>query len=185
MRRYIVSVIGDSDISESDERFVKGKGLGTALVDSGYRVLTGGLGGCMRAVCMGARESSKWREGDIIGILPGHDPRAANEFVDIPIATGIDHARNMIVANSDAVIALGGGSGTLSEIALAWIMNRLVIAYRVEGWSGKLADQRIDQRDRYPGIVDDRVYGVDTSKEALDYLRLIPCYDRRANEMIL
>jgi len=135
-------------------------------------------------VCRGARESPKWREGDIIGVLPDYDPAEANEYVDVPITTGIGHARNVIMANSDAIIALGGGAVTLSEMALAWIMNRLLIAYRVKGWSGRLAGERIDQRVRYAEIEGDRVYEVDTAEEAIEYLRLIPRYDRRATEML-
>jgi len=142
IRRRMVSVIGDAGLSESDMRYGLAKDLGKELVSNGYRLITGGLGGCMKAVCKGAKESPKYMEGDIVGVLPGYDPSEANEFVDVPIATGIFHARNAIVANSDAVIAIGGGSGTLSEMAMAWIMQRLLIAFKVEGWSGKLADQR-------------------------------------------
>ncbi|MFP4170745.1 MAG: TIGR00725 family protein [Methanomassiliicoccales archaeon] len=182
MRRRMVSVIGDSGLDESDPRYSIARELGRSLIDQGYRVVTGGLGGCMEGVCRGCKESPKAREGDIIGILPGYDPGEANPHVDVPIATGIYHARNVIVANSDAVIAIGGGSGTLSEMAMAWIMRRLIIAFRVEGWSGEMADRRIDQRVRYPDLPDDRVYGVDTVKEAMEYLELLPRYHRRAVE---
>ncbi len=176
-RRRMVSVIGDAGLSESDMRYGLAKDLGRELVSNGYRLITGGLGGCMEAVCKGARESPAYMEGDIVGVLPGYDPSEANEFVDVPITTGIFHARNVIVANSDAVIAIGGGSGTLSEMAMAWIMQRLLIAFKVEGWSGKLADQRIDDRIRYPKIPGDRVYGVETVDEAIQLLKRLPQYD--------
>lgn len=182
--RKIVSVIGNSSLPEWDERYAKARELGKALISGGYRVVTGGLGGCMEAVCRGCRESPEYREGDVIGILPGYDPGEANEYVDVPIATGIYHCRNAVVANSDAVIAIGGGSGTLSEMALAWIMQRLIIAYRVEGWSGEMADRRIDYRIRYPDVEGDRVYGVSNTEEALEYLKLIPLYSGRAIEMV-
>jgi len=182
MRRRTVSVIGDASLPESDGRYALARELGRELVSGGYRVVTGGLGGCMEAVCRGARESPEYREGDTIGILPGYDPDEANEFVDVSLATGIFHSRNAIVANSDSVMAIGGGSGTLSEMAMAWIMQRLLIAFRVEGWSGRLADQRIDDRIRYPDIPDDRVYGVDTVEEAIGYLERLPKYNRNGFE---
>ena len=85
----------------------------------------------------------------------------------------------MIVTNADAVIAIGGGAGTLSEMAFSWQKGKLLIAFRVEGWSGKLADTRIDGRDRKVSVDDDRVHGADTPKEAVDLLDdLIEMYDR-------
>jgi len=99
--------------------------------------------------------------------------------VDICIPTGLDLARNVIISNADAIIAIGGGAGTLSEIANSWVLGRLIIAYRVEGWSGKLADQKIDSRDRYPDILEDRVYGVNSEQEALEYLAKIDVYNKR------
>ena len=79
-------------------------------------VLCGGLGGVMEAVCRGAQQAS----GITVGILPGHDAGAANAAVMLPIVTGMGEARNIVLINSaEAVIAIGGGWGTLSEIALA------------------------------------------------------------------
>ncbi len=179
MRRWIVAVIGDSSLDENDEKYILAKDLGKELISNGYRIITGGLGGSMEAVCEGARKSPEYKEGDIIGILPGFDPEEANSNVDIPIATGLNFGRNCIIANSDAVIAIGGGSGTLSEMAFAWAMRRLVIAYKVPGWSGELADKKIDERLRYSDIPEDRVYGVTSAKETLKVLHLIEKYKRR------
>ena len=179
MRKWIVAVVGDSNVSHEDERYLLAKKLGKALVNNDYRVMSGGLGGIMQAVSEGARESRNYREGDIIGILPGFDPDEANNCVDIPIATGLNYGRNTIVANSDAIIAIGGGAGTLSEMAHAWAMRRLVIAYKVAGWSGELADRKLDYRIRYPDIEDDRVYGVISEKEAIEILRKLEQYNRR------
>ena len=64
------------------------------------------------------------------------------------IRDGLDHARNTLVANADAVIAVGGGAGTLSEIAFAWMFKRLIVAVRGLGWADRVADQRIDARVR-------------------------------------
>ena len=79
----------------------------------------------------------------------------------------LDHVRNSIVAHADAVIAIGGGAGTMSEICLAWIYRRLIVALRVDGWSGKIADQRVDERVRYPNEPDDRVFGATSAADAV------------------
>lgn len=166
-RRPLIAVIGDAGVDPTSSRYGLGEEVGRLLVDHGYRVLTGGLGGVMEAALKGARRSTKYIPGDTVAVLPGHDPAEANAFADIVIASGLDHVRNSICAHADAVIAIGGGAGTLSEICLAWIYKRLIIALRVDGWSGKLADQRVDGRVRYPGLVGDRVFGADTAADAI------------------
>ena len=138
----------------------------------------------MEAVSFGAHESERYSCGSVIGLLPGFDPASANKYVDTPIATGMDLARNTIVANSDAVIAIGGGAGTLAELATAWSLSRLVIGYRVEGWRGKLADTVIDSRCRYPNMIEDRVYEVASAEEALDILREKLILSQRQNTPI-
>jgi len=126
------------------------------------------MGGVMEAASRGARESPAWSPGTIIAILPGSDPDTANRWADVVLPTGLDHLRNAVVAQSDAVIAIGGGAGTLSEMAFAWIHRRLIVALRVDGWSGRLADKRIDERRRYPEMDNDRVFGAGSSIEAVD-----------------
>ncbi len=180
MRRWNIAVIGDANTSLNDERYELAIKLGKALIDNNYRIISGGLGGIMKAVSSGARESEKYNEGDIIGILPGFNPEEANSNVDIAIATGLNYGRNAIIANSDAIIAIGGGAGTLSEIAYAWEMKRLIIAYRVTGWSGKLADTIIDQRARYPDIPDDKVFGVSSENEVIQLLKQLDRYTKRS-----
>jgi uncharacterized protein (TIGR00725 family) len=105
--------------------------------------------------------------GHTIAVLLGHHPADANPFVDVVLPSGLDHVRNSIVAHADAVIAIGGGAGAMSEICLAWIYKRLVVALRVDGWSGRIADQRVDERVRYPSEPDDRVFGAASSAEAV------------------
>jgi len=98
------------------EQVTLAEAVGAGLARHGAVVLCGGLGGVMEAVCRGAQSAG----GLTIGILPGRDARTANAFVSLPIATGMGEARNVILINSaDAVIAIGGGWGTLSEIAFA------------------------------------------------------------------
>jgi len=110
----IISVIGSS-IADAPLAALA-EGVGRELAARGAKVVCGGLGGVMESVCKGAKEAG----GTTIGILPGNDPTAANEYVDIPICTGIGYARNVIVVNTGAAaIAVGGAYGTLSEIGHA------------------------------------------------------------------
>lgn len=170
-RRPLIAVIGDAVVEAGSPKDRLASDIGRSLVDNGYRVLTGGLGGVMEAACRGARLSPKYLPGDTVGIVPGHDPAEASPFVDIAIASGLDHVRNAVVAHGDAVVAIGGGAGTLAEISFAWIYKRLIIGMRVEGWSGRLAEQRVDDRTRYPELTDDRVIGAATANEVIDLLR--------------
>ncbi|MCK6479110.1 MAG: TIGR00725 family protein [Planctomycetes bacterium] len=177
-KRKVVSVVGDSSLEPGDPRMAAAERVGELLADHGYRVMTGGLGGAMEAACRGARRSAAWTPGTTIGVLPGTDPAEANEFVDVVLPTGLDHGRNVIVAQADAVVAIGGGAGSLSEVALAWAHKRLVLAMRCDGWSGRLADAPVDGRRRYPAIEDDRVYGFQSPDEVPELLsRLLPLYD--------
>ena len=90
--------------------------VGRELARRGATVVCGGLSGIMEAVCRGAKAEG----GMTIGILPGQSPRDANNYVDIPIVTGMRYSRNVIVVNTGrAVIAIGGAWGTLSEIGHA------------------------------------------------------------------
>ena len=100
--------------------------LGKLLAEQGHILLCGGLGGVMEAACSGAREAG----GLAVGILPA-ELAEANKCIDIAIATGMGHARNVIIVKSaDAVVALPGSYGTLSEIALALKMNKPVISLK-------------------------------------------------------
>jgi uncharacterized protein (TIGR00725 family) len=166
-RRRLVAVIGDANVQPGSQKDLLAAEVGRLLVDAGFRVLTGGLGGVMEAACRGARSSARYQSGDTVAVLPGHDPADANPFVDVVIPSGLDHVRNSIVAHADAVIAIGGGAGTMSEICLAWIYKRLIVALRVEGWSGKIADQRVDERVRYLSEPDDRVFGAGSAAEGV------------------
>lgn len=176
----IIAVIGDSRVEAGDARDRFAEDVGRLIIDRGWRLQTGGLGGVMEAASRGGRASARWVSGSVIGILPGWDPDAANPYVDVALPTGLDHGRNVLVGQADAVIAVGGGAGTLSEIALAWMLFRLIVARRGEGWAGRLADQRVDERVRYPDIEEDRVYGVDSAEEAVVTVeRWLPAYGRR------
>lgn len=168
--RPLVAVVGDASAGSDSVQSRIAFDVGRLLIDCGYRLVTGGLGGVMEAASRGARTSAKWRSGDILGLLPGSDRAAANAYVDVVICTGLDHGRNLIIGQAQAVIAVGGGAGTLSEIAFAWIYRRLIIGIRCGGWSERLADQRIDDRVRYPNVADDRVFGAQDGAEAVRIL---------------
>ncbi len=122
MTRLLIAVIGGHRCSATEAELAEAVGRG--LAQAGAAVLCGGLGGVMEAAARGARAAG----GLTIGILPGDDPAAANRYVDIPLATGMGEMRNaLIVRAAGAVIAIGGGWGTLSEIALARRIGRPVI----------------------------------------------------------
>ena len=117
-----ISVIGGQEAGAEAARlaFEVGREIGAR----GHVLICGGGGGVMREACRGAKEAG----GLTIGILPGDDPAAANEFVDVPLPTGIGYARNVFVARAgEAVIAIDGSVGTLSEIGFALVAGRPVI----------------------------------------------------------
>lgn len=169
--KRMISIIGDSIIEPNGDKFKAAFGMGKALIDNGYRVASGGMGGVMEAGFRGAKSSEFYQEGDTVAILPVFDKRLSGDLADVAVATGLDLFRNVIVANSEAVIAIGGGAGTLCEISNAWPLKRLIIAFdNVDGWSSKLADTKLDHRIRYPEIEEDRIFGVSTPDEAIAVL---------------
>jgi len=110
----IIAVVGNSSCSPEEAKLAET--VGELLAQRGATIVCGGLGGVMEAVCRGAKSKG----GSTIGVLPGEDSSMANLWVDIPIVTGVGYARNMaVVKSAQAVIAIGGGYGTLSEIAYA------------------------------------------------------------------
>ena len=117
-RRRLVAVCGESDpqTSLADVAFDVGRGV----AERGAVLLCGGMTGVMEHAARGARSAG----GITVGLLPTEDVADANEHIEIAIATGLGHARNAVLAlTADGVIAIGGGLGTLSEIALA-LRNR-------------------------------------------------------------
>jgi len=117
-----VAVVGPGEASPAELHTAEEVGAGLAA--AGAVVVTGGLGGVMEAACRGARS----RRGRTLGILPGDDRDAANGWVEIAVATGLGELRNgLVVRAADAVVAIGGGHGTLSEVALALKLGRPVV----------------------------------------------------------
>jgi len=109
-----LAVVGPGEATESEQ--AAAEEVGRAAATAGAVVLTGGHGGVMAAASRGASEAG----GLTVGLLPGHDRHAANQWVEVAIPTGLGELRNgLIVRAADALIAVGGAYGTLSEVALA------------------------------------------------------------------
>jgi len=126
--RPLLAVCGAGSCDETAAALARE--TGRLLAEQGAVLVCGGLGGVMAAAAEGAKSAG----GLTVGLLPGTDRREANPFIDIPLATGLGHARNaLIVRAAEAVIALPGGPGTLSEIALGLKMGRRVIG--LTAWS--------------------------------------------------
>lgn len=169
--RTIVSVIGNGVCGDDSVNANIAFEVGKALVDNGYRVMTGGLNGVMKHALRGAKASEHYREGDTIAVLPMYDEKEANEYADIVIPTGIDLARDVITANAPIVVAVGGGSGTLGEIANAWTLYRMVIAMEnAEGWSAKVANTQVGERRIYDQGFEDKVWGAKTAQDVIDLI---------------
>jgi uncharacterized protein (TIGR00725 family) len=144
VRQRQVAVIGAGGAEEGSEAWVLAEEVGRGLAMVGVALVCGGGGGVMEAVSRAAAEAG----GTVIGIVPGESVEDANPYCSHVVATGIGHARNLaVVASGEAVIAIGGEWGTLSEIGFARVIGHEVVALR--SWE-------LDGRDRMrggPGVV--------------------------------
>jgi hypothetical protein len=121
----IIGLIGAGETTE--EEYITAFETGREIARRKCTLLCGGLGGVMEAACEGAKSEG----GLTVGVLPGEFKNEANPYVDIPIVTGMGHGRNIIVVrSSDALIAIGGSFGTLSEIAFALRLEVPVIGIK-------------------------------------------------------
>ncbi len=126
-RRVHIGVIGAGTCNEATYELAMA--LGREIASCGWILICGGLGGVMEASCRGCSE----RGGTAVGILPGLEKEAANPWVTIPIPTGLGEGRNVLVVRaSDVLVAVSGGYGTLSEIALALKTGKPVIG--IDTW---------------------------------------------------
>jgi len=136
----IISVIGAGSCDK--KTYVIAEDVGRLVAQSNSILITGGLGGVMEAASKGANEAG----GTVIGILPGFSKKDANAYVTIPIITGLSHARNVIVVRSaDAVIAVAGEYGTLSEIAIALKLGKPVIG--INTWENIKGVVKVDNAE--------------------------------------
>lgn len=131
----LISVIGGERCDAAACQ--QAEAVGRELARRGAVLVCGGGGGVMESACRGAHSA----DGTTIGILPGNDRAAANKYVNIPVVTGLGYARNSIVVKSgQAVIAIDGSYGTLSEIAYAMISGIPVIGLGT--WELSIKGQR-------------------------------------------
>ncbi len=126
MMKKLVAVIGGSVIKSEEIRQIAFE-TGKEIAQRGYVLVCGGMGGVMEEASKGAKSVG----GLVVGILPGKDKTEANAYIDVPIVTAMSHARNAIIVRSaDCVIAIDGEYGTLSEIALAKVINKPVFGIK-------------------------------------------------------
>lgn len=136
--RPYVGVVGPGDADEEERAHARA--VGALAARRGAIVVCGGLGGVMEACAEGATSEG----GTVVGLLPGDDRGAGNEHLTVALATGLGQLRNgLLVRSCDGLVAVGGGWGTMSEIALALRTGRPVAVlrgWRVTGPDGSIAD---------------------------------------------
>jgi len=155
-RQRIIGVMGSSKCDPSD--YETARQMGELLAQADYILLCGGGTGIMEAAAKGASEAG----GLTLGIMPGRDAADSppNQYIQIPVFTALEHARNAInVLTSDLVIAVSGAYGTLSEIALAAASEKDVIL--LNSWTLTIPDQ-VDAT---------RIHYVDTPREAIELVK--------------
>jgi len=162
MKKLQILIIGNNDNGCTKELERLAFETGAEIAKSNSILITGGLGGVMRAASKGAKDSG----GLTIGIIPQNDMSEANEFCDVVIPTGMGLMRDFLNAlSADGVIAIGGGSGTLSEICAAYMYSKPIVALKNSGGtSTKFADQYLDHRENV------KIIGVETPKDAVNVI---------------
>ena len=154
LRGPLVAVCGPS--APRDQDLLAAREVGALLAERGATLICGGLGGAMAAAAAGARENG----GVVVGILPGDDPAEAGPDVEIALATGLGEMRNCLIARSaSAMIASGGGVGTLSEIAFALVLGKPVAG--IDTWQLR--------PPRGGAIATARVHPARSAQEAVDW----------------
>lgn len=167
--KKLVGIIGSGQQTlNSDEELKFAYELGQALGRAGYKIVCGGLGGIMEAVSKGVKSVAGQASVDVVCIIPQDRAEYANPFCDIVIPTGMGIMRNfLVVRSSQVLIAISGGSGTLSEIAAAWQMGKKVLCVTgFGGWAARLAGEDLDQR--HSGLL----VPVQTVDQILDFLKI-------------
>ena len=162
MKNRQILVIGNNDNGCTPELEKLAYDVGSEVAKSNSTLISGGLGGVMRAACHGAQESG----GITVGIIPQDDPSHANEFCNIIIPTGMGLTRDFLTAlSADGVIVIGGGSGTLSEICAAYMHKKpIVVLKNSGGTASKYADGYLDHRKNI------KIVGVETPQQAIKYI---------------
>ena len=159
VKKIQILIIGNNENGFTPELEKAAYETGIEVAKSGAILVTGGLGGVMKAACHGAKDAG----GLTLGIIPQNDPSFANEYCDIVVPSGIGLARDFLTALSgDGVIIIGGGSGTLNETCAAYMHKKPIVAIKTTGGvAEKYADQYLDHRQNV------KIIGVTTPKEAV------------------
>lgn len=141
-----VAIVGG--FRASDDQEVLAFALGYEVILRGYNLVCGGREGVMREAARGGRTArTAGGQGVVVGILPGADTSEANPFLDVCIPTGMGYLRNgLVVVAAGAVVVVGGRSGTLSELALAWQMSKPICFLGPGEWERIWADRPLDDR---------------------------------------
>ena len=157
-----ILVIGNNDNGCTPELESIAYETGKEVAKSGSVLITGGLGGVMKAASHGAKDSA----GLTVGIIPQDDSAMANEFCDIVVPSGMGLSRDFLNAlSADGVIVVGGGSGTLSEICAAYMYKKPIATLKNSGgMATKYSDQFIDHRENV------KIVGFETPKDAVNYI---------------
>lgn len=158
-KKFQILVIGHNDNGCTAEHERIAYETGSEVAKSNCVLVTGGLGGVMKAASHGAHDS----HGLTIGIIPQDDASFANEFCDIVIPSGLGLSRDFLNAlSADGVIIIGGGSGTLSEMCAAYMYKKPMVAIRNTGGSAdKFIDDYMDHRQNV------KIIGADSPKDAV------------------
>ncbi len=161
-KKHQILVIGHDEAGCTPAHEKMAYDTGNEIAKSGAVLITGGLGGVMKAASHGAHDVG----GLVIGIIPQNDATLANEYCDVVIPTGMGHTRDFLTAlSADGVIVIGGGSGTLTEVCASYVHKKPIAALKNSGdVAAKYADQYLDYRN-YVKIV-----GVDSPKDAVKYI---------------
>ena len=162
VRKRQILVIGNNDNGCTPELEKLAYDMGSNIAKSNSVLITGGLGGVMRAASHGAHDAG----GLIVGIIPQNDFSLANEFCDIVIPSGMGLTRDFLNAlSADGVIVVGGGSGTLSEICAAYMYKKPIVTLKNSGGiASKYADTYLDHRKNV------KIVGVETPQQAIKYI---------------
>jgi uncharacterized protein (TIGR00725 family) len=146
VRRPQVSVVGFNEDSCTEAARKAAYEVGRAIAKEGGTVVCGGLGGVMEAACRGAHHEG----GRSVGIVPSADAAEANRYCDVVVATGLGKSRDFIVSYSgDAMVVVGGGAGTLIEMAAAYESGKPIAAVRgTGGVADEYAGRHLDVRRR-------------------------------------
>ncbi|WP_243385396.1 TIGR00725 family protein [Bacillus kexueae] len=137
-----IAVIGQSGIIPVDV-YTLAEEVGKEIAKSGSILLSGGGSGVMEAASKGAKEAG----GLVIGILAGDEINVANDYIDIPITTGLafDYRSIILVHSADVLIMIRGGNGTLGELSAAYMNKKpVVVMDHSGGWASKVKDVSVE-----------------------------------------